>query len=82
MSRTERPATPPERGLRRTGVRSRRFAHHGDDVGFELSVEQLRVLAADDVDDFEGELEVAAFVAEDPVGAGGEAVEQAAARKK
>ena len=41
-----------------------------------MLVPEVRLLGADDVDHFEGEFEVAALIAEDPVGAGGEAVEQ------
>ncbi len=53
-----------------------RFVEHGDDFSFELLVPEVRLLGADDVDHFEGEFEVAALIAEDPVGAGGEAVKQ------
>ena len=53
------------------------FAHHVDDVCFKRCVPEIGLLRADDIDDFKGEFEMAAFVAKDPVGAGGQAVQQA-----
>ena len=47
------------------------FVEHGDDVAFEVGVPEIGLLGADYVDDFEGELEVAGLVPEDPVGASG-----------
>ena len=53
------------------------FPQHLHDVPLELRVPEIGLLTANDVDDFEGKLEMAAFVAKDPVGAGGETVKQA-----
>src|SRR5690554_2129876 len=50
---------------------------HLDDQAFEFGVEQLGLLAPHGVDDLEGEGHVSALVAEHPVGARGEAVQQA-----
>ena len=49
---------------------------HLYDLLAELVVEQVGFFLAGGGDDFQGEVHVAAFVAEHPVGAGGEAVEQ------
>ncbi len=35
------------------------LVEHGDDLGFEAGVPEIGLLGSDDVDDFEGELEVA-----------------------
>jgi hypothetical protein len=53
------------------------LTEHGDDLGFEVGVPEIGLLGADNVDDLEGELQVAVLIAEDPVGAAGEAVQQA-----
>ena len=52
--------------------------HHRVDLGRQLGVEQTGLFVAYGADDLEGERHVGALVAEDPAGAGGEAVQQAA----
>ena len=53
------------------------LVEHLADVGFEFGVEQLGLLLAHGVDDLEREVHVAALVAEHPVGAVGQTVQQA-----
>ncbi|MNI38245.1 hypothetical protein D3C73_923780 [compost metagenome] len=54
------------------------FGQHVVDILLHLVVEQIRLFLADHVHALEGEFHVRAFVAEHPVGARGQAVEQAA----
>jgi hypothetical protein len=72
MSRTDRPGTPPP-----SRSSAKRVFHHGDHAGGHVGVEERRLLATGDLDHLEGEGHVRALVAEHPVGAAGEAVQQA-----
>src|SRR5262249_31888691 len=58
------------------------LVHHLDDLPLQVFVPQLRLLTAHDVHHFECEFEMAALVAEDPVGATGETVQQSLGAKE
>ena len=67
---------PPRRSWAKVYFAFHGFLDHLYDLLAELVVEQVGFFLAGGGDDFQGEVHVAAFVAEHPVGAGGEAVEQ------
>ncbi|UMG92712.1 hypothetical protein [Nocardioides sp. TF02-7] len=77
MSAVESPATPPaEEVLCELRLRVDALDEHLPHLRGQLVVEQLRLLLADGVDDVERERHVHRLVAEHPIGAGGEPVEQ------
>ena len=55
-----------------------RIPNHVFTPGFVVGIEQMGPLATDGVDHFEGKFDMSAFIAEHPVGPGGQALKQAA----